>query len=122
MEELLRIDREIAGHEMRIAALKEERRHLDVNRVLVYRERYPVVYVIRETSTARTSGYRDYTCDHGVFHNRIIAEQCLKRHNFSNVYPAHHISIFEVKAEATENVSDEKLSHLDEDVKPPISP
>ena len=124
MDRITRINQEITGHEKRIAELKRERELLSSNQVESFRARFPVVYVICETETPKVSGwtnYHSYTCDHGAFSTRALADECYTRH-FRHVYRDHHDCVFEVKADATESVPDARLVLLDADVRPPTSP
>lgn len=94
------------------------------NRAEELRYKYPVVYTIHENATGqknRIVNYMDFSRNHGCYTTREKAQAMLPKFDIYR-RGSHHSSTFKVKAEASENISDQDMLNLDVDTYYPSSP
>ena len=117
------IDEEINNLQAQIDQLKRKKVTLVKNKAEELRYQYPVVYTIHENASGRSNhivNYMDFSRNHGYYTTRAKAEAMWPY--FQNMRLSHHSSTFKVKAEASENISDEDMLNLDVDTYYPSSP
>lgn len=119
------IDEEINDLQGKINELKRKKVTLVRNKAEELRLQYPVVYTIHENAMARRSNrivnYMDFNRNHGCYTTREKAEAMLPKFDIYR-RGSHHSSTFKVKAEASENISDQDMLNLDVDTYYPSSP
>ena len=72
-------------------------------------EKHPVVYVIHELARGYKgiNNYLDFQRYHGCYTTRAKADEMFM--NFQNILLTHHDVSFKVRAEASENLTDEQM-------------
>ena len=117
------IDKEIRSLQNQINILISKKRDMLKSKTQDFREKYPVVYVIHENARGHRGivNYMDFQRNHGCYTTREKAEEVLKEH-FQHIRLSHHDTSFRVKAEASEELSDNELLMLDRKTYYPPSP
>ena len=103
-------DKQILDLNNQIETLRQQRIALEIRRRGVFIEKYPVVYVV-EKKCKGLGNYVDSTAPLAYFIRREDAITHMKGFNGYNT--SHHIILYNVKAEATENLADEWLQLVD---------